>query len=205
MTGGGSALGRGLVRALLDAGQRVCIFDLHQPEWLEENEDCLFYSGDVRIERELQRALQLVVDSWGAVDAAFNLAELCPAPGRLEDVEGEEWRDCLDTNLKGTWLCLKCEIPRMKESRASIVNLSSMLASGDSSECLASYISSKQAILELTRSASREATWIRVNAVCPGPGTAVDQVVSTALWLASPQASGVNGQAIEVGEDSRRV
>lgn len=190
------------------------------------HENYFFFAGDVSVESQVQLGMQAIQKRWGSLHAAFNAAGVCPPLAATADVTWKDWRATLDTNFKGTWLCLKHQLPRMDPSASpAIVNFSSMLSQVGAEE-LAPYIASKAALLELTRAASRETLGIRVNVLCPGlvfslmvervltpsqhaallfNASPMSEVVSTALRLASPAAGGINGQALEVGRDVRRV
>ena len=76
----------------------------------------------------------------------------------------------LQVNVKGTWLCAKAAVPLMREAgRGSVVNMASEVAFSGSAG-LAHYVTSKAAIIGLTRVLARELgpSQIRVNALAPG-------------------------------------
>jgi meso-butanediol dehydrogenase / (S,S)-butanediol dehydrogenase / diacetyl reductase len=141
---------------------------------------------------------------------------------RIHELELEDWDRVLDTNLRGAFLVLKHTLPLMLEAGGgSIVNMAS-IGSFRASPGSSAYITSKGALLMLTRTAALEYVKdnIRVNAVCPGvtateiltnvPQEVVDmltarvplgrmttpeEVASLTLFLASDEASGITGAA----------
>lgn len=146
----------------------------------------------------------------------------------LTDTTEEDFDRVIAVNLKGVWLCMKYEIPAIVQSGGgSIINLASVAgligAPGG-----ADYSASKHGVIGLTRSASLETVrlGVRVNAVCPSfietpmvtnlteqdekmaqrtrraspmqrLGT-THEVAGAICWLASEEASFVNGVAFAI-------
>ena len=75
----------------------------------------------------------------------------------------------LKVNVKGTWLAMRSEIPRMLNHGGAIVNMSSITGIVRIAG-MPAYVASKHAIVGLTKTAALEyaKTGIRINAVCPG-------------------------------------
>jgi NAD(P)-dependent dehydrogenase (short-subunit alcohol dehydrogenase family) len=130
-----------------------------------------FIRADVSVEDEVQALVDGVMDDFGRLDVAVNNAGFTGGSGKLATQTLEMYDTVFDTNVRGTFFCLKHELRVMTEQGfGSIVNLSSTF--GERRGAGASlYSASKHAVNGLTRSAALEvaAKGIRVNAVAPGP------------------------------------
>jgi NAD(P)-dependent dehydrogenase (short-subunit alcohol dehydrogenase family) len=125
------------------------------------------YSINISNEQEVKQFFEKIK----TIDCIVNNAGITGIQNKLlHEYTYIDWKKVIDTNLAGTWLCMKYGIPLLlKNTNSSIVNISSI--SGISGRWLSdAYVASKHAIIGLTKSVSRQyAGKIRVNAVCPGP------------------------------------
>jgi NAD(P)-dependent dehydrogenase (short-subunit alcohol dehydrogenase family) len=111
-------------------------------------------------------------DQFGGLDALVNNAAIVEGLKRrpFDEIAEDDWDRVLEVNVKGAWLCAKAVAPLLREAGAgSIVNLASEVALSGSPG-LAHYVTSKAAIIGLTRVLARELgpSQIRVNALAPG-------------------------------------
>ena len=92
-----------------------------------------------------------------------------PRYRRPEEYTLADWNAISETNLRGAFLCTKYAYPLLKQSRGSIVNISSVQAFA-SEPRISVYAASKAGLLALTRGMALDfaGDGIRVNAVCPG-------------------------------------
>ena len=108
--------------------------------------------------------------AWGGLDVLVNCAGVSPMFKKAELVEDDEWREVLDVNVTGSFLCAR-EAGKLMLDRegGSIVNISSILGQVGG-ERMAAYSASKGAVDALTRTLALE--WatrgIRVNTLSPG-------------------------------------
>src|SRR6185369_731999 len=105
----------------------------------------------------------------GPVDVLVNAAGVAPS-APLVKTSDEVWRSALETNLDGTFFCLRAALPGMMERGwGRVVNLAS-IAGKTGYPYIAAYAASKHGVLGLTRVAALEAAerGVTVNAVCPG-------------------------------------
>ena len=186
--------------------------------------DAMTVRADVSVSADVSAMIREVVDRLGTLDVLVNNAGVQTWSPLLEVTEAD-WDRVIDVNLKGCFLCTQAAARYMKaRGGGAIVNI----GSGSNKmpfPNLAAYTASKGGIELLTRVAAVELgpLGIRVNCVAPGaieiertrqelPDYAAtwgritplrrigtpDDVGSAVVFLASPEASFVNGQTLWV-------
>ncbi len=183
---------------------------------------------DVSDDSQVAAMVERTVAEFGRLDLAFNNAGVMAHVAPTGDSTREEWDRVTGINLRGVWSCMKHELRQMqRQGSGAIVNNASVGAlTGNPG--IGAYIASKHGVVGLTRTAALEYVkqGIRVNAVNPGvidtqiardvvkgdtqayaemvkqvpigrAGTP-EEIAATVLWLCSPGASYVVGQAFTV-------
>src|SRR3954469_15127533 len=183
---------------------------------------------DVSDDAQVAAMVDRAVAEFGRLDAAFNNAGVMASVAPTADSTREDWDRVIGINLRGVWSSMKYELRQMeRQGSGAIVNNASVGAlTGNPG--IGAYIASKHGVVGLTRTAALEYIrhGIRVNAVNPGLidtqiGRDVvsgdeqayaemekhvpigragrpEEIASVVLWLCSPGASYVVGQAITV-------
>ena len=169
----------------------------------------------------MQKLVHETVTHYGRLDFAFNNTGDGHMPLPLAEVSLQDFERAIRTNILGTFLCLKYEVPEMlKIGGGSIVNMSST-AGVQGVKGIGGYVAAKHGIIGLSRTAALDYARqnIRVNVVAPGPiltervakyreqaAQAVplgrvgnrEEVGSTVPWLCSNLSTFVTGAVIPV-------
>ncbi len=230
VTGASGGLGRVYVPALAEAGYSVVAADLTDPAEAvaELGADALALTVDVTDRDSTAAMAQAALERFGRIDALVNNAAYYTSIVKkpFDEIEDDEWARCFDVNVRGSWLCACAVAPAMREQGSGkIVNVSSMTVP-TAPPGFAHYISSKAAIVGLTRALARELGphGIAVNTLTPDyiafdrdydnrqPGMAPalaaqrafareqrpEDMVGTLLYLLGPGSDFVTGQNLLV-------
>jgi NAD(P)-dependent dehydrogenase (short-subunit alcohol dehydrogenase family) len=178
VTGGGTGIGRSIARAFAREGARVVVAG-RRAEPLDETVELIVGEGgeaiavaaDVTQSADVAELISRTVGHFGSLDIAVNNVGVL-RPGAVGDLDEDDWRASVETNITGTWLSMKHEIAHMRSNGGgSIVNVASNLGSHARLPGLGAYVASKAAVSALTQNAALDhvADGIRINAVSPGP------------------------------------
>jgi NAD(P)-dependent dehydrogenase (short-subunit alcohol dehydrogenase family) len=197
ITGAGAGIGEAIARLFAQAGARIVVADVDR-EGAERVADSIRESGsqaeavlvDVSQDAQVAAMFDRALSTFGTLDVLVNNAAIFPKRPFL-DVDAAFWDRLHNVNLRGTFLCLREAIRRMKDrgTRGSIVNISSVSSMQAVVYHNATYNASKAGVNSLTKTTALEfaADGIRVNAVLPGgvptPGA---KAASSAIELKGP-------------------
>jgi NAD(P)-dependent dehydrogenase (short-subunit alcohol dehydrogenase family) len=164
VTGGAQGIGKAIAEALEAEGADVVIADLNPPDG--------GIRADVSSEEDVARLVGEAVERYGRIDILVNNAGLYAslAMRSFEEIPLEEWREVMDVNVASMFLTCRAVVPVMREQGGGkIVNISSGTPFRGV-PFLLHYVTSKGAIVALTRALAKELgkDGIYVNCVAPG-------------------------------------
>ena len=177
VVGGGGVLAGAIAEGLAGAGAGVAVFDPHKENGearaaslRSKSAKAIAIAGDASRKEDLERALGLVMESFGRVDILVNAAGINSGTPFFEITEAE-WQRILDVNLKSIFLACQVFGKAMVDAGrgGSIINISSV-SSGPPLSRVFTYSITKAGVNQITQFLGRE--WapfkIRVNAIRPG-------------------------------------
>ena len=235
VTGAGQGIGRIYALEFARAGASVLVSDLDGgnaesvvSEIASEGGRAIAATADVADPESTRAMAAAALDAFGRIDVLINNAAIFTPLGRcgFEDIALDEWEAVMRVNVTGTMLCARAVLPVMRAAKwGRIVNISSATVPLGLPYFL-HYVTSKAAVIGMTRAMARElgGDGITVNAVLPGlietevenPGRtdALRQrvldmqcikflgepvnLVGMILFLASPASGYLTGQSIAV-------
>jgi NAD(P)-dependent dehydrogenase (short-subunit alcohol dehydrogenase family) len=167
VTGGARGLGRAFAEALIAAGADVVIADIAPSV---HDTARLIGARSLIVDLSSEQSVRALASKLGKLDGLVNNAAVTDSGGRtLEELDIETWDHVMAVNVRGTWLMTRACLPLLRASKGKIVNIASDTAMWGAPRLLA-YISSKGAVLAMTRGMARELgpDGITVNAIAPG-------------------------------------
>jgi NAD(P)-dependent dehydrogenase (short-subunit alcohol dehydrogenase family) len=237
VTGGGGGIGRAAALAFAREGACVAVADFAAAAAHDTvaqinaaGGQAITLTGDVTRAKDVRAMVDDTVTACGGLDCAFNNAGIAPYQVDASGKKTADWSEAsfdrmIAVNLKGVWLCMKEEIPRMQgQGGGAIVNTAS-IAGLIGLVTSSAYVAAKHGVIGLTKTAALEYAdaKIRVNAVCPGfiktqmtedtmrrRGEAIlgqipvrrmgepGEIAEMVVWLCSDRASYVTGAAYNV-------
>jgi len=189
VTGASKGIGTAVAIALSKAGATVVLASRLEKNLKDVAKKCnaeknhtLAVPTDVTVPESVAHLMEITCKKFGQIDIIINCAGTIGPITWLEEIDIEDWKATLNTNLTGTFLTCHYVIPIMKkQQRGKIINVSSAAAL-DTPSGFAAYNASKAAVIALTKTLAKElhSFGIQVNTLCPGPvGTAmVDEIVN---------------------------
>jgi len=162
ITGAGTGIGRAAALALLGAGYQVVLAG-RRPEPLHAvaaesgaGDRALVVPTDVTDEAAVELLFEACVRRFGRLDVLFNNAGMSAPAVPLEDLSLEQWKEVVDLNLTGMFLCLRQAFRVMKAQSPKggrIINNGSISAYAPRPNSIA-YTATKHAVTGLTKTAA---------------------------------------------------
>lgn len=190
VTGASSGIGRATAEAFLADGARVAVCARRE---IRDLEGAFVLRCDVREPDQVRRAVEAVVDKFGALHVLVNNAGYgLYAP--VEELKPADVEDLFRTNVFGAIWCAQAAIPHLRKTRGQIVNISSILARTTIPSAVA-YCMSKYALHSLSEGLRIELKphGIRVIEVGPGLTATSFQESAKVVGKAGPLADNTAG------------
>ena len=172
VTGGGSGIGEAIARAFLGAGAKVAI-TARNASRLQRAAKAIgaqAIPADVSDQASVAALFATFDTLCDGLDILVNNAGITGPVARATDMDIAAWDETMAINVRGTLLCIKHAVPRMRlRGGGSIINLSSLMGLRGT-PMRSAYTASKYAVLGITDAVAQEVGVdnIRVNALCPG-------------------------------------
>ena len=177
VTGGARGIGKTYALAMAKEGANIALVDIIDASRTEEEirnigVGALRINTDISKEESCVSMAEKTFSRFGRIDILINnaaaYADLTRCP--FFEIKLDEWDKAMDVNVKGTFLCIRAVFPHMKrQGRGKIINVSSNTVHMGMPNFL-HYVTSKGAIMAMTKALARELGdyGITVNAVAPG-------------------------------------
>lgn len=171
ITGGGSGIGRAAAKLFAAEGAHVILAEINQAQAqqvaAEIGPNAMAIATDVTDEHSLNALFAQVQKDFGRLDILVSNAGR-PWQTTSLTATDNDWNECLNLNLKSTWLCARAAHPLMRHG-GSIVTIASTQGYRSNDRSFP-YSAAKGGLLGLTRNLSVEYApkGIRVNAIIPG-------------------------------------
>lgn len=169
VTGGFKGIGRGITDTFIKYGAKVVVLDYDDEVLTMKSDNILPFIVDIRDKEEVEEALSKAVIEFGKIDILVNNAGVCLL-SPFEEMSDEIRNKHFGININGVWNTTKACLKYLKETKGTIVNMSSVTGPMVADPGEVAYATSKAAVFGFTKSLAADLAkdGIRVNAIMPG-------------------------------------
>ena len=194
VTGAGSGIGASTTKIFLDAGWNIGLIGRREGPLVEVSKghaNALVLPCDVTDEVSVEAAFNEIVAKFGHLDVLFNNAGVGVPASSIDEVSVDAWRQCLNTNLTGSFLCARAAWRIMREQTPQggrIINngsVSSMVPRPGS----VPYTATKHGITGLTKTLALDGRAFNINVGQIDIGNALTEMAKP-MTIGVPQANG---------------
>ncbi len=190
VTGAAQGIGAAYARGMAAEGASVVVNDISDPatvvaEITAAGGKALGIVADVTDQKAVDAMVRQTIEAFGRIDILVNNAALFGhiAMSKFEDIAEDEWDAVLRVNIRGVWQMSKAVVPEMRRQKyGKIINIASGTVFKGTPMML-HYVSSKGAIIAMTRAMAREVgdDNICINSLAPGL-TESENVANAEQW-----------------------
>ena len=225
ITGATGGIGGEIARQMKSAGATVVVSGRNSEKLNKDfNDDFIKIIADLSVDGACEKLVNDTIEKAGRIDILINNAGITKDTLMMRMTD-EQFDDVINTNLRATFkMCRAAIMPMMKQKYGRIINMASIVGLvGGAGQT--NYAASKGGIIALTKSIAAEVASRGITANCVAPGfikTPMTDVLSDELkktylsqipagrfgepndvanacvFLASDEASYINGQTIHV-------
>ena len=182
ITGGAQGFGRAIAERLLQSGARVSLWD-RDADLLPATERELASFGevitaavDVTDEHGVEAAAADTARRFGGIDILVANAGIAGATVPVWEFPVDSWRQVIDVNLTGVFLCCRAVVPYMRQQNyGRIVNVAS-IAGKEGNPNASGYSASKAGVIALTKSLGKELANQNIAVNCITPAAAKTRI-----------------------------
>jgi 3-oxoacyl-[acyl-carrier protein] reductase len=181
VTGAAQGIGRAVSERLLASGASVSLWD--RDPMVASTAKELSATGrvhdlvvDVTSEEGVDRAVTAVVQALGGIDILVANAGITGPNHKAWEYPPDEWRQVVDVNLTGVFLCCRSVVPLMiRQNYGRIVNTAS-IAGKEGNPNASAYSASKAGVIALTKSLGKELAGFDIAVNCITPAAAKTRI-----------------------------
>lgn len=235
ITGATSGIGETTAKAFAREGAKV-VFNGRRANLGQQVErnirnfggEATYVQSDVRDPQQVEQFINTIIEQHGRLDIAFNNAGIFMTPVEIQDMELDNYRDMIATNLDGVFYAMRYELLIMiAQSSGIIINMASVAGHRGFANT-PHYNASKHGVIGLTKAAATANAKhnIRINSISPlavdtpmlrrsfkyqgltyeqmAPNFVTPRIMSTeeiaraVMFLASDEATAMNGMDLDV-------
>ena len=205
ITGAATGIGFAYARRFVAEGACVVLADVVDPvppaEKLGAPDRVLAATTDVSDATAVRAMVDAAVTRFGRIDILVNNAAVFATlkPQRFDEIPDGEWERVMAVNVTGVWHCTRAVVPVMRaQGGGRIVNVASAIVAKGTA-LLLHYVTSKGAVVAMTRALARELgpDGITVNAVAPG-------LILSDTVQANPDITGFQAAAVMQARSLKR-
>lgn len=173
VTGGASGIGRAIVEYFHKDKAQIAICDADPSAvaaFRSAFPDAIAEVCDVRDEAQMAAFLASVEEAWGGVDVVCANAGTGGPAGRIEELDYQQWQDCVGVNLFGAFLTCRWAARVMKAQGSGVITITSSTSGLYGVPYRSPYVAAKWGLVGLMKTLAMELGpfGVRVNAIAPG-------------------------------------